>query len=131
MTLNPIHRRLSPGGSSGGEGASLGFGCAVLGVGTDIGGSVRVPASFCNVYGFKPTALRNPALGLVGVIGGQESIHGCVGPLGQRIDGLIQFQKAIWNQEPWDAETSLVPLPWRETNLSPDSMTIGVMLEDG
>ncbi|EQL03521.1 amidase [Ophiocordyceps sinensis CO18] len=131
MTLNPHHRRLSPGGSSGGEGASAAFRCSVLGVGTDIGGSIRAPAALCGVYGFKPTALRNPGLGLSGIYAGQESVHGCVGPLGHSLDDLIRFQKAVLQQEPWETEPSLMPLGWRDMDLSPPSLTIGIMLDDG
>jgi amidase len=131
MTLNPYHRLLSPGGSSGGEGAAIGFRCSVLGVGTDIGGSVRIPASFCNAYGFKPTALRNPSLGLVGIMGGQESIRGCVGPLANCLGDLIRFEKAIMNQKPWETETILVPLDWRNVDVSKDTLTVGIMFSDG
>lgn len=129
--MNPLNRLLSPGGSSGGEGVSLATRSSLLGVGTDIGGSVRVPAAFGGVYGFKPTTLRNPALGLVGSMGGQEHLRGCVGPLAQDMNGLIAFQKAVWNQEPWDIETSLVPLPWREAKPSMDTITVGIMFDDG
>ncbi|KAF9879590.1 amidase [Colletotrichum karsti] len=131
MTLNPLNPLLSPGGSSGGEGAAVGSGCSVIGVGTDIGGSVRVPASFCNAYGFKPTALRNPSLGLVGVLGGQESIRGCVGPLARDMGDLIRFEKAVLDQEPWDTETSLLPLSWKEVKLSPGELTVGILSDDG
>ncbi|KAH8900327.1 fatty-acid amide hydrolase [Thozetella sp. PMI_491] len=130
-TLNPYHRRLSPGGSSGGEGAAVGFRCSVLGVGTDIGGSVRVPAAFCNAYGFKPTALRNPSFGLFGIMGGQESIRGCVGPLSQSLDDIIAFEKAVLDQEPWDTETILVPLPWRKALVTQEKLTVGILLDDG
>ncbi|KAL8329936.1 hypothetical protein RB597_005297 [Gaeumannomyces tritici] len=63
-TVNPHNRDLTPGGSSGAEGASLGLRCAALGLGTDIGGSVRVPAAFCGAYGIKTTSLRNPYGGI-------------------------------------------------------------------
>ncbi|KAJ3546107.1 hypothetical protein NM208_g2170 [Fusarium decemcellulare] len=130
-TLNPLDRRLSPGGSSGGEGAALSFGCSMLGVGTDIGGSVRVPAAFCGVYGFKPTSLRNPSFGLVGVMGGQESIRGCVGPLARNMKDLAIFEKAILDQKPWEFDTVLVPLPWRQPSLRLKDLTVGLMMDDG
>ncbi|KAL8359076.1 hypothetical protein RB598_007779 [Gaeumannomyces tritici] len=63
-TVNPHNRDLTPGGSSGAEGASLGLRCAALGLGTDTGGSVRVPAAFCGAYGIKTTSLRNPYGGI-------------------------------------------------------------------
>ncbi|GAB7352691.1 hypothetical protein MBLNU459_g3052t2 [Dothideomycetes sp. NU459] len=130
-TLNPHHLLLSPGGSSGGEGASIGFKCAVLGVGTDIGGSVRAPAAFNNCYGLRPTALRNPTLGNFGVLAGQESIRGIAGPLGQSIDDLWHFQKAVIDQEPHDVDTSLAPLPWRGCLETSNDITVGIMFDDG
>lgn len=128
--MNPYNRLLSPGGSSGGEGVSIGFKCAVLGVGSDIAGSIRVPAAFNNVYGFRPTALRNPALGIFGINAGQESLRGCIGPLAQSIDDIWTFQKAILDQKPWDVEVSLVALAWKETGV-PKALTVGIMMDDG
>jgi len=65
-TDNPLHGRCnhpadaarSPGGSSGGEAALLAAGCSALGLGTDIGGSVRVPAAFCGIASIKPRACK-------------------------------------------------------------------------
>lgn len=55
-TNNPLNLACTPGGSSGGEGALVGSGCTVLGIGSDIGGSIRLPAAFCGVVGFKPAS---------------------------------------------------------------------------
>lgn len=55
-TNNPLDETRTPGGSSGGEGALVGSGSTVFGVGTDILGSIRIPASFCGVVGFKPAS---------------------------------------------------------------------------
>ncbi|GAQ07706.1 putative amidase C550.07 [Aspergillus lentulus] len=130
-TRNPYNRTLSPGGSSGGEGASMGFKCAALGVGTDIGGSIRAPAGFCGAYGFRPTALRIPATGIKVPGPGQESIHGTAGPLAsQSVEDLDLFQRAVIDQEPWETETSLVPLPWRRVKAT-KNMTVGIMWDDG
>ena len=130
-TLNPHNRTLTPGGSSGGEGASTGFKCAPLGIGTDIGGSIRAPAAFCGTYGFRPTAMRNPMAGIQVAAIGQETIHGVVGPLSScSVEDLELFQKAVLDQEPWDTETSLVPVPWRTVAPTRD-MTIAIMWDDG
>jgi amidase len=59
-TTHPADRRLSPGGSSGGEGALLAFHGSPLGVGTDIGGSIRIPSALCGLYGLRPTHGRVP-----------------------------------------------------------------------
>jgi fatty acid amide hydrolase 2 len=62
-TNNPFDPRRTPGGSSGGEGAAVGAGASVFGIGSDIGGSVRIPASFCGVFGHKPTTGLLPLTG--------------------------------------------------------------------
>ena len=54
-TTNPYHSGCSSGGSSGGEGALLALRGSPLGVGTDIGGSIRIPAAFNNLFGLKPS----------------------------------------------------------------------------
>lgn len=58
QTLNPHNTKKTPGGSSGGEGALIGGGGSILGIGSDIGGSIRIPSSFCGICGFKPTSGR-------------------------------------------------------------------------
>ncbi|KAF9871119.1 fatty-acid amide hydrolase [Colletotrichum karsti] len=131
-TVNPHNRNLTSGGSSGGEGASLGLRCAVLGIGTDIGGSVRVPAAFCGSYGLRTTAMRNPYKGICIPGLGQESIRCVLSPLANNIADLDLFQRVIIDQEPWEEETSLVPLPWKRTEpYQPGSFTVGVIWDDG
>ena len=61
----------SAGGSSGGEGALVGGGGSVLGWGSDIGGSIRIPSSMNGVYGLRPTSERISSKGIVPVTGGQ------------------------------------------------------------
>lgn len=109
----------------------MGFKCAPLGIGTDIGGSIRAPAAFCGAYGFRPTALRNPYDGIILAGGGQESIRCVVGPLAaQCVEDLNLFQQAIIDQEPWDLEPSLVPIPWKRLEAKKD-IVIGIMWDDG
>ena len=62
-TLNPWDPRCTPGGSSGGEAAAISAGLSPLGVGSDQGGSLRLPAHYCGVFGFKPTIGRIPITG--------------------------------------------------------------------
>ncbi|KAK5266024.1 hypothetical protein LTR40_014467, partial [Exophiala xenobiotica] len=92
-TVNPYNRKLTSGGSSGGEGASLGFRCAAIGIGTDIGGSVRVPAAFCGAYGLRTTALRNPYKGVLLAGDGQESIRCVISPLANSLADINLVQK--------------------------------------
>ena len=63
-TLNPFDTRRSSGGSSAGEAALIGGGAAIFGVGSDVGGSVRVPAAYCGISALKPTVGRMSAPGL-------------------------------------------------------------------
>lgn len=131
-TVNPHNRKLSPGGSSGGEGASLGFRCAALGIGTDIGGSIRAPAAFCGAYGLRPTALRNPYKGVFLPGDGQESIRCVIGPLANSVSDLNLFQKSVIDQEPWEEETALVPLPWKDVPpYQASQIKVGVIWDDG
>jgi len=58
QTLNPLNHQKTPGGSSGGEGALIAGGGSLLGIGSDVGGSIRLPCSFCGLCGLKPTGFR-------------------------------------------------------------------------
>src|SRR5437764_10546523 len=73
-TSNPWSLGRSAGGSSGGEAAAIAAGCSALGIGSDGGGSIRVPAHFCGIAGLKPTPGRIPGTG---------HFPACVGPFGQ------------------------------------------------
>ncbi|KAK8770491.1 hypothetical protein V5799_013043 [Amblyomma americanum] len=80
-TLNPYDTRRSPGGSSGGEASLLAAAGSLLGLGTDLGGSVRVPAMYCGVFGHKPTSGVVPNGGLLPDLGEGMGEYNCVGPL--------------------------------------------------
>jgi len=62
--LNPWDITKFSGGSSGGEGSAIASGVSPIGLGTDIGGSIRNPSAFCGIYGFKPTVGRIPLSGI-------------------------------------------------------------------
>lgn len=87
-TVNPWDASRTCGGSSGGEGALVAAGCSVVGIGGDIGGSIRIPAHFCGVVGFKPTPMRMTRAGHA--VPRLENRHGqtvivpSVGPLTRR-----------------------------------------------
>ncbi|EHL00111.1 putative amidase [Glarea lozoyensis 74030] len=90
---------------------------------SDIGGSIRAPAAFCGVYGLRPTMLRNPWKGVSLAGDGQESIRCTLGPLTNSLRDIDLFQKAVLDQEPWEEETNLVPIPWREVKTPKDLTT--------
>ncbi|RTE69442.1 hypothetical protein BHE90_016170 [Fusarium euwallaceae] len=131
-TVNPHNRGLTCGGSSGGEGAAVALRASIIGLGTDLGGSVRVPAAFCGTNGLRITSLRNPYKGICLPGLGHESIRCVVTPLANDIADIAYFQQALLQQEPWEYETSLVPMLWKKVNNpAPEGMTIGVMWDDG
>jgi Asp-tRNA(Asn)/Glu-tRNA(Gln) amidotransferase A subunit family amidase len=78
---NPLDPRLEAGGSSGGSAAAVGSGCVRVAIGTDAGGSIRIPAAFCGVVGLKPTFGRVP---LQGSLPGSWSL-GAAGPLASSV----------------------------------------------
>jgi amidase len=112
-TLNPIDQRFVVGGSSSGEAALLAAGGSLIGVGTDLGGSVRIPAHFTGLYSFKPTAERFPNEGQNTGNKGLESLKAATGPIGHNVQSLEFFVKTIIDQEPWLIDNACVPLPWR------------------
>ncbi|TVY51642.1 putative amidase [Lachnellula cervina] len=131
VTTNPYNTTLTSGGSSGGEGALAGFKGSCLGVGTDIGGSIRSPAANCGVYGMKPTALRLPVLGWLGPAAGQEQIVPTIGPLSTSLEGCKLFIKTLLDSKPWLREPSLVPFPWKQEDFFKDKkLKVGVLWDD-
>jgi fatty acid amide hydrolase 2 len=94
-TSNPYDPTRIPGGSSGGEGAVIGAGGSPFGVGADIGGSIRMPAFFCGVYGHKPTGGLVPLTGHHPVPHGVVGRYCTVGPLARRAADLWPLLKIM------------------------------------
>jgi amidase len=103
VTRNPWNPDFTPGGSSGGSAASLAAGTATLGTGTDIAGSVRVPAAFCGIVGFKPTYGRVPMWPPFNL---DPYCH--VGPLARTVADTRVIQNVVCGPHPTDA-TSIRP----------------------
>lgn len=112
--LNPRNRNLSSGGSSGGEGALIGLRGSPLGVGTDIGGSIRIPAAFNGLYGIRPSAGRLPYEGMANSMDGQGTVLSVVGPLATTAGALRLFVQAILSTKPWLHDPLVVEMPWRQ-----------------
>ncbi|KAK4049733.1 hypothetical protein OIO90_005314 [Microbotryomycetes sp. JL221] len=135
-TRNPCNTNLSAGGSSGGEGAVLSMRGALIGIGTDIGGSVRSPAAACGLYGLRPTALRIP--GVATYKYGRESIMGTAGPLAHSLRDIELFMATVLGDEQklWERDPNIVEMPWRygrkgEWQDRSRKLRIGVMWDDG
>lgn len=94
VTRNPWNTDLTPGGSSGGAGAVLAAGSTVLATGSDIGGSIRIPSSFCGVVGFKPPFGRVPGLAPF-----NSDTYCADGPMGRSVADVALLQDVI--SGPW------------------------------
>ncbi|CAE7143103.1 unnamed protein product [Rhizoctonia solani] len=126
-TTNPFNRELSTGGSSGGEGALLGSRAGLLGVGSDIGGSIRYALdSF-------PSSHRLPASGLVGSYKGKENINIVIGPMAHSTRDIELFFQVISSYEPWNIDPSTLTIPWNSALAEPkaEKLVIGLLVDDG
>ncbi|KAL4251646.1 amidase family protein [Abortiporus biennis] len=113
-TLNPNNRNLTSGGSSGGEGALIAMKGSPLGVGSDIGGSIRIPSGFNGLYGMRPSYNRVPYANAVNSMEGQESILSVFGPISNNISGLKAFMKAVVDSKPWLKDPLALRKKWDE-----------------
>jgi len=102
-TSNPWNLAYSAGGSSGGEAAAIAAGCSAGGVGSDGGGSIRVPAHFCGICGLKPTPGRIPATGHFPSSSGAFSWLGVVGPMARTVADVRALFEVLRGLEPGDA----------------------------
>ncbi|OQE14950.1 hypothetical protein PENSTE_c031G03255 [Penicillium steckii] len=131
-TLNPWNTKLGAGGSSGGEGALVALRGSPLGVGTDVGGSIRIPALCCGTYGFKPSASRIPYSGQQNCgEPGTDFILPCAGPVSNDVNALEIFMKATLDTRPAYLDSGALDLPWRDVSGDiPHSLRIGLIPED-
>ncbi|KAK4701042.1 amidase, partial [Phenoliferia sp. Uapishka_3] len=114
-TSNPYNRSLTCGGSSGGEGALIAMKGSLLGVGSDLGGSIRIPSAFNGLYGLRPSYNRVPYNGTTNSMEGQEAVPSVLGPLTSSISGLRIFHKAVADAKPWLYDPIALRLPWNES----------------
>ena len=136
-TLNPLNRRdWTAGGSSGGEGVLVAMRGCVMGVGTDIGGSIRVPAMCTGVYGFKPSAGRVPYAGqesgtLEGA--GRVGLQSCAGPIARTLGDVGIFMDAVEKGQAWEVDPAVLPGRWWNVGEVEENRTIriGVLWRDG
>lgn len=114
-TTNPFNAACSPGGSSGGEGALIAMRGSPLGIGTDIGGSIRIPSAFCGLYSLKPSFGRLPTYGTRSGIPGNDFIFSVNGPMAHDIADLHTYCAALMGptSQPWCRDPKVIPIPWR------------------
>src|SRR5689334_509835 len=100
---NPYIPQLTPCGSSGGEAAAIAACLSPAGIGSDLSGSIRVPAHFCGVTGLKPTVGRVPMDGHMPSASGIVGLGACIGPLARHVNDLALLFRVLAN--PTDGET--------------------------
>ncbi|HEV2222672.1 MAG TPA: amidase [Candidatus Acidoferrales bacterium] len=129
-TNNPWDIQRTPGGSSGGEAAAIAARCSAGGVGSDGGGSVRVPAHFSGICGLKPTPGRIPATGHFPVSSGPFALLGVAGPMARTIPDLEILFEVMAGLDYEDPSSAPVPLR-RPGEAELEHLRVGFFEEDG
>jgi len=127
---NPWDISRTAGGSSGGEAAAIASGCSAGGVGSDGGGSIRVPAHFCGICGLKPTPGRIPATGHFPQSVGPFAQLGVVGPMARTVADLKLLFEVMQGPDIGDPSSAPVPVRWPELN-DLKRIRIGFFEDDG
>lgn len=127
---NPWDLSRTPGGSSGGEAAAIAAGLSAGGVGSDGGGSIRVPAHFSGICGLKPTPGRIPATGHFPVSAGPFALIGVVGPMARTVADLKVLFEVMQGPDDGDPSAAPVPVCWPEKNHL-KNIRIGYFEDDG
>ncbi|KAF2820221.1 amidase [Ophiobolus disseminans] len=129
-TVNPLNRKVTSGGSSGGESALLAFGGSPLGVGTDIGGSLRIPAACTGIFTLRPSAGRFTTQRCRSGLAGQEAVASVNGPMGKTLEDITFYSKTIVDAQPWLLDPKVLPIPWREVEVK-KKLKVAVLWNDG
>jgi fatty acid amide hydrolase len=132
QTANAFSRDHTSGGSSGGEATAVAAGMSPLGFGTDIGGSIRSPAAFSGICGFKPTLDRWPMRGVGTVLVGQEAVRSQCGPMARTVADLALAFEALNPARLSAIDPRVPPLPWAShTDVDVSSLRVGYYTDDG
>jgi Asp-tRNA(Asn)/Glu-tRNA(Gln) amidotransferase A subunit family amidase len=129
-TNNPWDLSRTAGGSSGGEAAAIASGCSAGGVGSDGGGSIRVPAHFCGICGLKPTPGRIPATGHYPQSVGPFALLGVVGPMARTIADLKLLFEVMQGPDIGDPSAAPIPMRW-PSSVELQKIRIGYFEDDG
>ncbi len=127
VTSNPWNINRVPGGSSGGSAASVAAGFCAAAIGSDTGGSIRQPASFCGVVGLKPTYGRVSRWGLVAFASSLDQI----GPITNNVSDAAEILYSISGKDPFDSTCLEKPVPNYLSNLNKSikGIKIGIIKE--
>jgi aspartyl-tRNA(Asn)/glutamyl-tRNA(Gln) amidotransferase subunit A len=127
VTRNPYDLQRVPGGSSGGSAAAVAACEAAIGLGSDTGGSIREPAAFCNIVGFKPTYGRVSRYGLIAFASSLDQI----GPLARTVEDAALAYDAIAGHDPLDSTSVDIPPQRAADGLREDlrGLRVGIVKE--
>ncbi|OAF66903.1 hypothetical protein A3Q56_05342 [Intoshia linei] len=117
VTANPhsnMKINYTSGGSSGGEAALISCGGSIIGIGSDIGGSIRIPSAMCGIVGIKPTQNRVSTTDMYEHESGQNLILPVNGPLARDVDGLVLVMKAMLSETMYKVDATMTPSYFRE-----------------
>ncbi|KEF58507.1 uncharacterized protein A1O9_06433 [Exophiala aquamarina CBS 119918] len=134
LTTNPKNPAFTPGGSTGGEAVLLALQASMIGWGTDIGGSIRIPSHINGLWGLKPTSSRLPYRGVPVSTEGQEHVPSSVGPLARTLSSLTFVMKLVVDAQSWNLDPRVTPIPWRQQvyeDIQSRPLTIGILADDG
>jgi Asp-tRNA(Asn)/Glu-tRNA(Gln) amidotransferase A subunit family amidase len=129
-TNSPWDLDRTPGGSSGGEAAAIAAGMSAGGVGSDGGGSIRVPAHFSGICGLKPTPGRIPATGHFPESGGPFALIGVVGPMARTVADVRVLFEVMQGPDDGDTCAAPVPLHWPSDDET-IKLRVGYFEDDG
>jgi Asp-tRNA(Asn)/Glu-tRNA(Gln) amidotransferase A subunit family amidase len=129
-TLNPWNAQYTCGGSSGGEGVMLATDSSAIGIGSDVGGSLRIPALYCGIYSLKPTAGRISRKGARSCNPGFDEIKVTPGPMARSVGDVERLSRVFFSCDPANDYEGLPPVPYRDVEL-PRKLRIGYYFEDG
>uniref|UniRef100_T1J1L1 fatty acid amide hydrolase n=1 Tax=Strigamia maritima TaxID=126957 RepID=T1J1L1_STRMM len=132
VTLHPQNPHRTPGGSSGGEGALIASGGSPLGIGSDIGGSGRIPAHFCGIYSLKPTTNRISVKTTRESLEGVQGIYATLTPFARDVETLVLFMRTLLTDRMFAMDPEVVPIPFNDAIfLSRQHLKIGFYTDDG
>jgi len=128
-TRNPYDVNRTPGGSSSGEASIIAAAGSPLGLGSDSGGSIRMPASYCGITALKPTAGLIPVTGAYAMPGGLSDPRSQVGPMARYVSDLALVLPVLVGPDGIDSGVVPVPLPKRTPQL--DGLKVAWYADDG